>query len=70
MTEFSIGEQVRLVARPPYLKTADPIPSLQSSALLPVGAVGTVCDRRPGGYWGIRFPAGTYLLDGQYLERC
>jgi Protein of unknown function (DUF3148) len=70
MTEFAIGDQVRIVALPPYLKTAGPMPSLQSSTRLPVGTVGTVCDRRPGGYWGIRFPGGTYLLDSQYLERC
>jgi hypothetical protein len=27
-----------------------------------------VLDRRPGGYWGVRFSRGSYLMDSQYLE--
>ena len=64
---FSVGDQVRLVALPPYLKTADPMPMLRPPDLLQVGDVGLVMDRRPGGYWGIRFDRGTFLVDSQYL---
>ncbi|MEB3291403.1 MAG: DUF3148 domain-containing protein [Leptolyngbya sp.] len=64
---FSVGDQVTLVALPPYLKTADPMPMLRPPDLLQVGDVGRVMDRRPGGYWGIRFDRGAFLIDGQYL---
>jgi hypothetical protein len=70
MTELTIGDQVQIITLPPYLKTATPIPSLRSAAVLQVGEVGTVCDQRPGGYWSIRFASGTYLIDRQYFERC
>ena len=66
-SEFSVGDQVRLIALPPYLKTADPIPILHPPDLLQVGDVGLVLDRRPGGYWGIRFDRGAFLVDSQYL---
>ncbi|MBD2427304.1 regulatory protein SipA [Phormidium sp. FACHB-1136] len=65
--EFSVGDQVRLVALPPYLKTADPMPMLRPPDLLQVGDVGLVLDRRPGGYWGVRFDRGAFLVDSQYL---
>lgn len=68
MKEFTIGEKVRLVSLPPYLKTADPMPMLRPADILQVGEEGTVLDRRPGGYWGIRFEKGAFLLDDQYLE--
>ncbi|MBE9011617.1 DUF3148 domain-containing protein [Pseudanabaenaceae cyanobacterium LEGE 13415] len=68
MKEFLIGEKVRLVSLPPYLKTADPMPMLRPAEILQVGDEGTVLDRRPGGYWGVRFVKGAFLLDDQYLE--
>ncbi|MBD1825317.1 DUF3148 domain-containing protein [Cyanobacteria bacterium FACHB-DQ100] len=68
MKEFTIGEKVRLVSLPPYLKTAEPMPMLRPADLLQVGDEGTVLDRRPGGYWGVRFGKGAFLLDDQYLE--
>lgn len=68
MKEFSIGEKVRLVSLPPYLKTADTMPMLRPADILQVGDEGTVLDRRPGGYWGVRFPKGAFLMDDQYLE--
>ncbi|MGG6268335.1 regulatory protein SipA [Leptolyngbya sp. AN03gr2] len=68
MKEFTIGEKVRLVSLPPYLKTADPMPMLRPADILQVGDEGTVLDRRPGGYWGVRFVKGAFLLDDQYLE--
>lgn len=68
MKEFTIGAKVRIISLPPYLKTADPMPMLRPADLLAIGEEGTVLDRRPGGYWGVRFPQGAFLLDSQYLE--
>lgn len=68
MKEFTIGTKVRVISLPPYLKTADPMPMLRPSDLLEVGEEGTILDRRPGGYWGVRFSKGAFLLDSQYLE--
>ncbi len=65
--EFSVGETVRVVALPPYIKTADPMPMLRPPDTISVGEEGTVVDRRPGGYWVVRFDRGTFLLDSQYL---
>ncbi|MBW4540444.1 MAG: DUF3148 domain-containing protein [Myxacorys chilensis ATA2-1-KO14] len=66
--EFQVGSKVRLIALPPYVKTADPMPMLRPASLIRVGEEGIVLDRRPGGYWGIRFSKGSFLLDDQYLE--
>ncbi|MGF1567181.1 MAG: regulatory protein SipA [Nodosilinea sp.] len=66
-SQFKIGDQVRLVALPPYFKTADPMPMLRPPDTLQVGAEGTVLSHRPGGYWGVRFEQGAFLLDGQFL---
>ncbi|PSP17444.1 MAG: DUF3148 domain-containing protein [Cyanobacteria bacterium QS_8_64_29] len=67
--EFAVGERVQLVARPPYLKTADPMPMLRSADAIAVGEQGIVLERRPGGYWGVRFQQGAFLLEGAYLAR-
>lgn len=66
--EFAIGSKVRLVALPPYVKTAEPMPMLRPSDVIHIGEEGIVIDRRPGGYWGIRFTRGAFLLDSQYIE--
>jgi hypothetical protein len=66
---FAVGDRVRVIALPPYLKTADPMPMLRPSTLLAVGEQGIVLDQRPGGYWGVRFAQGAFLIDRQYLER-
>lgn len=66
--EFPIGGRVRVTALPPYLKTAEPMPMLRSPNVIQIGEEGIVLDRRPGGFWGIRFARGAFLLDGQYLE--
>lgn len=66
--EFAIGSKVRVVALPPYVKTADPMPMLRPPDVIHLGEEGIVIDRRPGGYWGIRFAKGTFLLDSQYIE--
>lgn len=67
-TEFAIGSKVRVVALPPYVKTADPMPMLRPPDVIHIGEEGTVIDRRPGGYWGVSFAKGTFLLDSQYIE--
>ncbi|MEH2193340.1 MAG: DUF3148 domain-containing protein [Nostoc sp.] len=66
--EFAIGSKVRVVALPPYVKTADPMPMLRPPDVIHIGEEGIVIDRRPGGYWGIRFTRGFFLLDSQYIE--
>lgn len=66
--EITVGSKVRLVNYPPYLKTADPMPMLRPADLLELGAEGVVMDRRPGGYWGIRFERGSFLMETQYIE--
>ncbi|MBD2104890.1 regulatory protein SipA [Leptolyngbya sp. FACHB-261] len=68
MSEFAIGAKVRLKTLPPYLKTAEPMPMLRPAYLLSQGAEGVILDRRPGGYWGVRFATGAYLIDTQFLE--
>ncbi|NDJ16031.1 regulatory protein SipA [Myxacorys almedinensis] len=66
--EFQVGSKVCLIASPPYVKTADTVPTLRPSTIIQVGEEGIVLDRRPGGYWVIRFSNGSFLLDDQYLE--
>ncbi|MDJ0619404.1 MAG: DUF3148 domain-containing protein [Calothrix sp. MO_192.B10] len=66
--EFAIGSKVRVVALPSYIKTAEPMPMLRPPDLIHVGEEGIVLDRRPGGYWGIRFANGSFLLDSEYIE--
>jgi hypothetical protein len=66
--EITVGGKVRLVTRPPYLKTAEPMPMLRPADILEMGEEGVIVDRRPGGYWGVRFARGTFLLESQYLE--
>jgi len=67
-SEFPIGSKVRVVSLPPYLKTAEPMPMLRPADVIHVGEEGIVLDRRPGGYWGIRFSRGAFLIDSQYIE--
>lgn len=65
---FSPGDRIRLIALPSYLKTADSMPALRSPNLLQIGEEGVILNRKPGGYWSIRFAAGAFLLESQYLE--
>ncbi len=69
MKDFAVGDRVRVIALPPYVKTADPMPMLRSPDLLTLGEEGTILDRRPGNYWSVRLTRGAYLLESQYLER-
>jgi Protein of unknown function (DUF3148) len=65
---ISVGARVILTSLPPYVKTADPMPMLRPSSVLTEGETGIVMDRRPGGYWGVKFSRGVYLMESQYLE--
>ncbi|BAZ86423.1 regulatory protein SipA [Dolichospermum compactum] len=67
-SEFPIGSKVRVVSLPPYLKTAEPMPMLRPTEVIHIGEEGIVLDRRPGGYWGVRFTRGAFLIDSQYIE--
>lgn len=65
---FQVGDRVRISTLPPYLKSADPMPMLRPPDLVELGEEGTVLSRQPGGYLGVRFNRGSFLLDAQYLE--
>lgn len=67
--QITVGDRVRLIALPPYLKTAEPMPMIRPANLLQIGDEGTIIDRRPGGYWGVRFANGAFLLESQYLAK-
>ena len=68
MSELKVGDRVRIVALPPYIKTADPMPMLRPADTLMIGEEGIVIDRRPADYWGVRFDRGAFLLESKYLE--
>ena len=65
---FKVGDRVKVIALPEYIKTAEPMPMLRPPSLLAIGELGTILDRRPGGYYGIRFTQGAFLLESQYIE--
>ena len=66
--QFKVGDRVKVISLPAYVKTAEPMPMLRSPDVLAIGEAGTIMDRRPGGYYGIRFIQGAYLLESQYFE--
>lgn len=66
--EITVGDRVKIITLPPYLKTAEPMPMLRPADLLAIGDEGVVLDRRPGGYWGVKFDAGAFLIELQYVE--
>ncbi len=66
--KFKVGDRIKIVSLPAYIKTAEPMPMLRPPNLLTVGEQGTIMDRRPGDYWGIRFTQGAFLLESQYIE--
>jgi len=68
MKEFSVGDKVKLIESPPYIKTAEPMPMLRPPNVVKVGEQGTILDRRPGEYWAVRFQNGAFLLESRYLE--
>jgi Protein of unknown function (DUF3148) len=66
--EFSVGDRVRVTTLPPYVKTADTMPMLRPPSVIQLGEEGIVMDRRPGGFWGVRFARGMFLMESQYLD--
>jgi len=67
-TEFSIGQKVKLVVKPPYIKTAESMPILRPPNVVRLGEVGTILSCKPGNYWSVRFEKGAFLIDSQYIE--
>ncbi|NEP56420.1 MAG: DUF3148 domain-containing protein [Symploca sp. SIO2G7] len=67
--EFQVGDRVRIIELPRYVKTAEPMPMLRPPNVIYLGEEGVIMDRRPGGYWGIRFAQGAFLIDSQYIEK-
>lgn len=67
-SEIPVGSKVKLIALPPYFKTAEPMPMLRPADIIAIGEQGIVIDRSPGGYWSIRFNRGTFLVESQYIE--
>lgn len=67
-SEIAVGSKIKLIALPPYFKTAEPMPMLRPADILVIGEEGVVMDRRPGGYWGVRFNRGTFLVESKYME--
>jgi hypothetical protein len=59
---WAVGTQVRLLQRPAYLKTADPMPMLRPPDLIGVDEVGQVVEQRALGQLAVRFRRGTFLL--------
>ncbi|MGB7249208.1 MAG: DUF3148 domain-containing protein [Phormidesmis sp.] len=65
---FQVGDHVKVQTLPPYLKSAETMPMLRPPDLVEIGEEGTVLSRKPGGYLGVRFSRGLFLIDAQYLE--
>ena len=66
--DFPIGSKVRVTTLPAYVKTAEPKPMLRPPHVIHLGEEGTVLDRRPGDFWGVKFASGAFLMESQYLE--
>ena len=66
--KIKVGDRIRIIELPPYIKTADPMPMLRPANLLTVGEEGTIIKANPGGYWSIRFTQGAYLLESKYFQ--
>jgi len=65
---YQVGDRIKVISLPAYVKTAEPMPMLRSPDVLNIGEAGTIMDRRPGGYYGIRFTQGAFLLESQYFK--
>jgi hypothetical protein len=65
--EFQIGQKVKIIDLPDFIKTADPMPMLRPPQMLSIGEEGTIVDRRPGNYWAVKFDRGTFLIEPKYL---
>jgi hypothetical protein len=67
--QLNIGDRVRTIGLPSFLKTAEPMPMLRSPDVIAIGEEGMIIDRRPAGYWGVKFNRGAFLLESKYLEK-
>jgi Protein of unknown function (DUF3148) len=67
--ELNVGNKVCVVSLPSFLKTAEPMPMLRSSDLIAVGEEGIIIDRRPAGYWGVKFNRGAFLIESKHIEK-
>ncbi len=65
---FQVGDRVQIRALPPYLKSAETMPMLRPPDLVELGEEGVILSRKPGGYLGVRFRRGAFLIDAQYLS--
>ncbi|MGK7912387.1 MAG: DUF3148 domain-containing protein [Synechococcus sp.] len=65
---ISVGDIVKIVQQPPFLKTADPMPMLRSAELVRLEEEGRVEEIRPAGYYSVRFANGVFLIDRKYLD--
>lgn len=63
----ALGAVVRLVGRPTYLKTADPMPMLRPPDLVDPGETGQVVGLRAGQLAAVRYRRGTFLLEREAL---
>lgn len=68
MAKFRIGQRVRIVRLPAYVKTAEPMPMLRSAQVIQLGEEGVILAYNPGGDWSVRCQQGAYLLGETYLE--
>jgi len=66
---FQVGDRIRVVELPPYVKTADPMPMLRPPDTLQLGEEGTLLERRSGDYWSVRFTNGVFLMEPRFIER-
>ena len=64
----AIGDQVRLLQSPAYLKTADPMPMLRPPDLVDSGERGEVVGLRALEQVAVRFRRGIFLLESRQLE--
>jgi hypothetical protein len=66
--QIHVGDRVRLTVVPAYFKTAEPMPMLRPASIVAVGEEGIVTDHRPGNYWCVKFGAGSFLVEKDYIE--
>ncbi|MGA0278209.1 MAG: DUF3148 domain-containing protein [Vulcanococcus sp.] len=65
---ISVGTQVRLLAQPSYLKTADAMSMLRPPDLIDADEVGQVVALKALDQVAVRFRRGTFLLELKQLE--
>ncbi len=67
--QFKVGDRIKVTELPPYIKTAEPMPMLRPANVIELEEEGIIISTNPGGYWGIRFSQGNFLLESKYFER-